>query len=258
MQNLTVTLIQTELDWENAAANLRRFDTLLLDLKNDTDLIVLPEMFTTGFSMNAAQLAEEMQGAAVAWLRQTARRFQANVLGSIIITEGGKYFNRLCWTTPDGQLQTYDKKHLFRYAGEEKVYTAGQNRLLVDIKGWKIRPFICYDLRFPVWNRNTRNAYDLAIFIANWPAKRAAHWKALLQARAIENQAYVVGVNRIGTDGHGISYSGDSSIIDPRGSILFRNAHAPCLYSAQLDYELMHEYRRSFPACMDADHFDWR
>ena len=255
MQDLTVTLIQTALVWENIDANLRRFDDLLSGLRDTTDLIVLPEMFTTGFSMNAASLAQDMQGTAVAWLRRTARRFHAVVTGSIIIVEKGKYYNRLCWADPDGGLQTYDKKHLFRYAGEEKVYTAGDSRLLVEIKDWRIRPFICYDLMFPAWNRNMDNEYDLAVYIANWPEKRSEHWKTLLQARAIENQVYVVGVNRIGTDGHGLSYNGDSSIIDPQGNILFRNAHAPCLYSAQLDYGLMNEFRRSFPAWMDADQF---
>ena len=253
MQDLTVTLIQTALDWENVDANLRRFDNLLSGLRDTTDLIVLPEMFTTGFSMNAASLAQNMQGSTVDWLRQTARRFQAVVTGSIIVVDNGKYYNRLCWADPDGGLQTYDKKHLFRYAGEEKVYTAGDSRLLVKIKGWRIRPFICYDLRFPAWNRNTDNEYDLAVYIANWPEKRSEHWKILLQARAIENQVYVVGVNRIGPDGNGYYHSGDSSVIDPQGKLLFRNAHAPCLYSARLDGSLMNEYRRSFPAWMDAD-----
>jgi predicted amidohydrolase len=255
MQNLNVTLIQTELDWEIATANLRRFDKLLQSLECDTDLIVLPEMFSTGFSMDADRLAEGMQGAAVEWLREKARRFQADVIGSIIIAENGKHYNRLCWSSPDGQVRSYDKKHLFRYAGEEKVYTAGNSLMLAEIKGWKIRPFICYDLRFPVWSRNTDNEYDLAVYIANWPERRSAHWKNLLQARAIENQAYVIGVNRIGKDGKGVYYSGDSSIIDPLGEILFRNSHAPCLYTAQLDYDLLDKYRRSFPAWMDVDHF---
>ncbi len=256
MQDLTVTLLQTELDWEDRPANLRRIDAMLHNLKGDTDLIVLPEMFTTGFSMNAASLAEGMDGKSVEWLRDTARSFQADVVGSLIITEDGTYRNRLCWATPDGRLHVYDKKHLFRFAGEEKVYTAGDSRILVEVKGWKIRPFICYDLRFPGWNRNTDKAYDVAVFIANWPARRAVHWKVLLQARAIENQAYVIGVNRIGTDGHGNYHSGDSSVIDPQGTLLFRNAHAPSLNSVRLDYGLLEEYRRSFPAWMDADHLE--
>ena len=258
MQNLTITLIQTALEWEDAETNLHRFDNILDRLDVDTDLIILPEMFSTGFSMNADSLAENMQGETVEWLRDKASQFQSDVFGSLIIVDNGQYYNRLCWTTPDGQTLTYDKKHLFRYAGEEKVYTAGRSRLVAEIKGWKIRPFICYDLRFPVWNRNIGNEYDVAVYIANWPEKRAAHWKCLLEARAIENQVYVIGVNRIGTDGNGVYYSGDSSIIDPQGKVLFRNSHAPCLYSIQLDFELLENYRQSFPAWLDGDHFDFR
>ena len=258
MQNLIVTLIQTDLDWEDAEANLHRFDDILDRLDVDTDLIILPEMFSTGFSMNADRLAEKMQGETVEWLREKARHFQSDVFGSLIIVENGRYYNRLCWTRPEGQMLTYDKKHLFRYAGEEKIYAAGRSRIVAEIKGWRIRPFICYDLRFPVWNRNIGNEYDVAVYIANWPERRAAHWKCLLEARAIENQVYVIGVNRIGTDGNGIYYSGDSSIIDPQGKVLFRNSHAPCLYSVQLDFERLKNYRQSFPAWMDVDHFDLR
>ena len=178
MPDLTVTLIQTELDWEDVAANLRRFDRLIDSLQVATDLIVLPEMFTTGFSMNAAALAENMNGRAVGWLRETARRTAAAVVGSIIVVDDGRFYNRLCWASPDGELATYDKKHLFRYAGEDRVYTAGGASLLVELKGWRIRPFVCYDLRFPVWTRNTNRTYDLALFVANWPQRRAEHWKA--------------------------------------------------------------------------------
>ena len=258
MQNLNITLLQTELDWENAEANRRRFDNMLQRLDVDTDLIVLPEMFSTGFSMNADRLAESMQGASVEWLREKAREYQADIIGSLIVVENGKYYNRLCWSKPDGRMQAYDKKHLFRYAGEEKVYTAGRSLILGEIKGWKIRPFICYDLRFPVWNRNVSSEYDVAVYIANWPERRASHWKCLLEARAVENQIYVIGVNRIGNDGNDIYYSGDSSIIDPQGRILFRNSHAPCLYSIKLDFGLLENYRQSFPAWMDLDHFDLR
>jgi predicted amidohydrolase len=258
MQNLIITLIQTELEWEDAEANLRRFDIILDRLDAETDLIILPEMFSTGFSMNADRLAENMQGETVEWLRQKARKFQSDVIGSLIIVENGRYYNRLCWATPDNRMLTYDKKHLFRYAGEDKVYAAGRSLIVAEIKGWKIRPFICYDLRFPVWSRNVGSEYDVAVYIANWPERRAAHWKSLLEARAIENQVYVIGVNRIGTDGNGIYYSGDSSIINPQGKVLFRNSHAPCLYSTQLDFDLLEKYRRSFPAWMDVDHFDLR
>jgi len=255
MPDLTVTLIQTELDWEDVAANLRRFDRLIGSLQVATDLIVLPEMFTTGFSMNAAALAEDMNGRAVGWLREIARRTAAAVVGSIIIIDDGRFYNRLCWASPDGELATYDKKHLFRYAGEDRVYTAGGASLLVELKGWRIRPFVCYDLRFPVWTRNPNRTYDLALFVANWPQRRAEHWKVLLQARAIENQSYVIGVNRIGTDGNGLYHSGDSSVIDPIGSILFGSAHAPCVFTLPLERDRLDDYRQSFPAWKDADQF---
>lgn len=253
MPDLTVTLIQTDLIWEDIPANLQIFDRLVGDLADETDLIVLPEMFTTGFSMNAATLAEDMDGSAVRWLRETASRKGADILGSFIAAESARYFNRLCWAKPSGALYTYDKKHLFRFAGEDKIYTAGSTLLTMEVNGWKIRPFICYDLRFPAWVRSRADGYDLAIFIANWPQKRSLHWKILLRARAIENQAYVIGVNRIGTDGNGLYHSGDSTVIDPLGAILYANAHAPGMVTLRLAYEPMAQYRRSFPAWCDAD-----
>jgi len=255
MPDLTVTLIQTELEWEDVAANLHRFDHLIGSLQVATDLIVLPEMFTTGFSMNASALAEDMSGRAVGWLRETARHAAAVVVGSVMVIDDGRFYNRLCWTGPNGEITTYDKKHLFRYAGEDQVYTAGSDSLLVELKGWKIKPFVCYDLRFPAWVRNTDHTYDLALFVANWPQRRAEHWKLLLQARAIENQAYVIGVNRIGTDGNGLYHSGDSSVIDPIGNILFRSAHAPCVFTLTLERARLDDYRQSFPAWKDADQF---
>jgi predicted amidohydrolase len=258
MPDLTVTLIQTELEWEDVAANLRRFDRLIDSLQVATDLIVLPEMFTTGFSMNAAALAENMNGRALGWLRETARRTAADVVGSVIVVHEGRFYNRLCWADPEGEVATYDKKHLFRYAGENQIYTAGSTSLLVELKGWKVRPFVCYDLRFPVWTRNTNLTYDLALFVANWPQRRAEHWKVLLQARAIENQSYVIGVNRIGTDGNGLYHSGESSVIDPVGNILFRSAHAPCVFTLPLERDRLDDYRQSFPAWKDADQFSLR
>jgi predicted amidohydrolase len=169
-------------------------------------------MFTTGFTMNASSLAQDINGSSINWLQNKSRQINADILGSIIFKNNSLYFNRLLWAKPDGRLFTYDKKHLFRFAGEEKVYSAGDKNITVELNGWKIRPFICYDLRFPAWTRNIKNQYDIAIFIANWPEKRSMHWKSLLQARAIENQCYVIGVNRVGTDGNGLFYSGDSSI----------------------------------------------
>jgi len=196
-----------------------------------------------------------MNGRAVAWLRETARHAAAAVVGSIIVADNGRYYNRLCWVDPSGEMATYDKKHLFRYAGEDKVYTAGRASLLVELNGWKIRPFVCYDLRFPAWIRNMTSAYDLALFIANWPQRRAEHWKVLLQARAIENQTFVIGLNRIGTDGNGLYHSGESSVIDPVGNILFRSAHAPCIFTLTLERSRLDDYRQRFPVWKDADQF---
>lgn len=253
MQDLKVTLIQTSLFWENIESNLSLFDEKIDGIRDETNLIVLPEMFTTGFSMNAEKLAEDMGGTAVKWLREKSRSRQTDITGSMIIRENGQYFNRLLWAKPDGTLLHYDKRHLFRLTGEEKVYSAGDKNITVELKGWKIRPFICYDLRFPCWTRNSNNSYDVAIFIANWPEKRTSHWKTLLSARAIENQCYVIGVNRVGEDGNGYYHSGDSSVIDPIGNIIFRKQNEESVYTALLSYPALQEYRKSFPAWMDAD-----
>jgi predicted amidohydrolase len=253
MQDLTVTLIQTELIWEDIPANLAMFDKLLGSTRGKADLLVLPETFTTGFSMDAPRLAQTMDGPAVHWLQETARRAGADVAGSMIIRNDGGYLNRLVWARPDGELLYYDKRHLFRMAGEEKIFRAGEKLLTVALKGWKLRPFVCYDLRFPAWTRNIDNAYDAAIFVANWPEVRAAHWRKLLEARAIENQAYVIGVNRLGTDGDGRTFSGDSAVIDPRGEALLQMHQAPGIQTVRLSAEAMTAYRKSFPAWMDAD-----
>jgi omega-amidase len=253
MQDLRVTLVQTELAWEDCPANLTMFDRKIDAIEEKTDLIVLPEMFTTGFSMNAASLAQNMDGVAVEWLLRKAANRNVDMVASLIIGQGDRYFNRLVWAKPNGQLFHYDKRHLFRMAGEEKVYSPGTENITVELKGWKIRPFVCYDLRFPVWTRNVGKAYDVSIFIANWPEKRVAHWKTLLEARAIENQAYVVGVNCVGRDGREISYSGDSSVISPGGDTLFRKSHGECVHTILLSWESLNNYRDTFPAWMDAD-----
>lgn len=198
MQDLKVTLIQSELVWEDIASNLTGFDNKINAIEEDTHLIVLPEMFSTGFTMNAPALAQDMKGSAVKWIIEKSAEKNVDMVGSIIADDGGKFFNRLLWAKPNGEIFTYDKKHLFRMAGEEKIYSAGTKNITVELNGWRIRPFICYDLRFPVWTRNIANQFDAAIFIANWPERRSAHWKALLQARAIENQCYMIGVNRVG------------------------------------------------------------
>lgn len=253
MQDLTITLIQTELFWEDIPANLSSFDDKLDAITEETDLIILPEMFSTGFSMNAAELAEAMDGSAVTWIRSRSITKNADIMGSVIIEENGKYYNRLLWAKPDGTLTTYDKKHLFRMTGEHEVFTPGSRLLTVTVKGWKLRPFICYDLRFPIWNRNIDNQYDVGIYIANWPFNRGAHWKILLPARAVENQCYVIGLNRVGKDGNGLTYSGDSSIIDPMGEVLFHQADTPFTYTARLNYDRIREYRENLAAWRDAD-----
>ena len=253
MQDLTVTLIQTELFWEDIPANLAMLDEKIDGISEKTDVIVLPEMFTTGFTMNVEKAAEPMTGQAVSWLVAKAKQKQAHILGSVIIEENKKYFNRLVWATPDGKILTYDKKHPFRMAGEHKVFSSGNSHLTVEVNGWKLRTFICYDLRFPIWCRNIQNQYDAAIFIANWPARRAHHWKLLLPARAVENQSYFIGVNRVGKDGNGVAHSGDSSIISPTGEILFQKADVPCIHTAALSYEKVKEFRETFAAWQDAD-----
>jgi len=253
MRDLKITLIQTEPIWEDINANLALFDKKIHDISEKTDLIILPEMFTTGFSMNASNLAQDINGSSIKWLQKISRQINADIVGSIIFKTNDLYFNRLLWAKPDGRIFTYDKKHLFRFAGEEKVYSAGVGNITVELNGWKIKPFICYDLRFPAWTRNIKNEYDIAVFIANWPEKRSMHWKSLLQARAIENQCYVTGVNRVGVDGNGLFYSGDSSIIDPLGKIIFQKYDEECTYTTVLSFNILEDYRKTFPAWMDAD-----
>lgn len=255
MQDLNVTLIQTELHWEDKSANLAMFDAHLERVAEETHVILLPEMFTTGFTMNAGPLAEDMSGATVAWIRAKAAQMQVHIAGSAIIRENGRFHNRLLWAQPGGEVLIYDKRHLFRMAGEEKVYAGGTQRLFVEVHGWRICPFVCYDLRFPVWLRNVPPLYDVAVFVANWPAKRAHPWRALLVARAIENQCYVVGVNRVGKDGNGFYYSGDSMIIDPHGEVLFHRSDEVCIHTHRLDRRALEQFRERFPAWRDADAF---
>jgi len=257
MRDLKITLIQTSLFWENIESNLSLFAEKIDGISDETDLIVLPEMFTTGFSMNAEKLAQDMDGKAAGWLREKARSRQTDITGSMIIRENGEYFNRLLWAKPDGTLFHYDKRHLFRMTGEDKIYSPGNQNITIEINGWRIRPFICYDLRFPCWTRNFNNSYDVAIFIASWPEKRSYHWKTLLTARAVENQCYVIGVNRIGEDGNGYRHSGDSSVIDFAGGILFQKQNKEAVFSVSLSYSALDEYRKSFPAWMDADHDEY-
>jgi len=253
MQDLTLSVIQTDLFWENNHANLTMLEYKIDSITEPTDLIILPEMFTTGFTMRAQDLAETMEGPSILWMKKKSLEKKTDLIGSLIIADKGKYYNRLLWIKPDGKMYFYDKRHLFRMAGEDKVYTAGNRKLTVELNGWKIRPFICYDLRFPVWTRNYGNEYHAAVFIANWPEKRSFHWKTLLPARAIENQAYIIGVNRVGEDGHGISHSGDSAVFDPAGQTVINLRGKEEIRTITLFSSLLEEYRRSFPVWMDAD-----
>lgn len=215
-QDLRVSIIQTDLVWENPQANFMHFEKLINAIEIQTDLIILPEMFTSGFSMNAQNLFDEHEGDTLNWLRKQAKSKDSAITGSAIIKDDDRYYNRLYFVKPSGEYCTYDKHHLFTLAGEHKHYSAGKEKLIVEYKGWKICPLICYDLRFPVWARNTED-YDLLLYVANWPQKRISAWDALLKARAIENMCYCVGVNHIGQDGNDFPYTGHSAIYDVLG-----------------------------------------
>ena len=253
---LHITLLQTALHWENPSANVALFTQKIAALPA-TDVIVLPEMFSTGFSMNISVLAEEANNSpTLQWMQEQAQQKQAVLTGSLIVKDEGQYYNRLYWVTPEGNVQYYNKKHLFTMAKEEQYYTAGNERCVVEYKNWRIALFVCYDLRFPVWNRNRLEYYDLAIYVANWPAKRAHHWRSLLLARAIENQAYVAAVNIVGVDGQGFDYSGDSSIIDPAGTLLAYQAQHSAVLSTTLSKEHLATTRQQFPFLQDQDDFE--
>ena len=268
MKDLKITMIQSDLHWENKELNLNMFSEKLNNIFEDTDLIILPEMFTTGFSMQPAKYGESMDGLTIRWMKEKAKEKGCAITGSIIYEESGKYFNRLIWVTAEGNISSYDKRHLFRMGNENDCYTAGNKRILLDLKGWKICPIICYDLRFPVWSRNKliKNnpaeatysyEYDLLIYIANWPEIRRYPWKSLLTARAIENQCFVVGLNRIGKDGNGIYHSGDSAIIEPKGEIISNTKpHEESTETITLNSADLISYRKSFPSILDADTFE--
>lgn len=255
MQNLTIALIQQEIVPNNPQQNLATFARAMSHLQG-CDLIILPEVFTTGFCSNARSYAERVDGEAYQWMAQQARQLQAVVTGSLVVREGDTYFNRLVWMRPDGSYEHYDKRHLFRMAGEHERYAVGNQRILVELKGWRILPLICYDLRFPVWSRN-RNDYDLALYVANWPSARSLHWNRLLQARAIENLSYVAGVNRVGMDEKHQHYSGDSAIYGPAGEVLVQSQE-PGAFVFELYAEKLQQYRENFPAYIDADDFELR
>ena len=262
MNNLQITTIQTPLHWENPEANRAMLEEKIARLESPTDVIILPEMFTTGFSMNASTLAEPMNFHTTKWLKNMAAKTNALLLGSVIIKDGTRYFNRLLWVEPSGEIKTYDKRHLFRMAEEEKVYSSGSKKLVAQWRDWKICPMVCYDLRFPVWSRNHFDeqskslSYDLLIYVANWPAPRSPHWQTLLKARAIENLCYVAGVNRVGEDEKKIQYEGRSLVIDPKGEVLSDAGHQECIITSSLNAEDLKHWRTKFPAYLDADDFE--
>lgn len=258
MQDLIITTIQTHLFWEDVQQNLIHLDKKINDIVMPVDVIVLPEMFTTGFTMNPAQLAEEHEGKGLQWMQQKSKEKNCVIVGSISVKENTNFYNRLYWTKPDGTYEYYDKRHLFRMGNEHQHYTAGDKKLIIEYKGWKICPLVCYDLRFPVWSRNTRdNTFDILIYVANWPEVRSYPWKQLLIARAIENQVYVVGVNRIGEDGNQIKHSGDTCIINPRGEVISKTlAHEDKSETLALSNNYLQEFRKLFPVMMDGDAFE--
>lgn len=264
MEQLLVTTIQTELYWEDKTANREMLDRKIDSIQDKTHIVVLPEMFSTGFSMRPEQLAETMDGETVSWMKKRARARNCILTGSLIIEEEGRYLNRLIWMLPNGTSGYYDKRHCFTLAGEHEHYASGNKRLIASVGGWKINLQICYDLRFPVWARqqlqpdeqkNPIPEYDVLIYVANWPERRNHAWKTLLQARAIENQSYAVGVNRVGNDGNGIYHSGDSMVVDPLGSVLYQVSKKEEVHTIALDRQSLNDTRNNLPFWSDGDGF---
>jgi predicted amidohydrolase len=264
---LTITGIQTILHWEDRPRNLSMLEEKINSIKGKTEIVVLPETFTTGFSMNPVSLAEDMEGDTVKWMKKLSAQKKIILTGSMIASEKDPtdpeethYYNRLVWMLPNGQYGVYDKRHRFAYAGEDKEFTAGSKRLIASVKGWKINLLVCYDLRFPVWARQKTSEtgapeYDVLIYVANWPERRSIAWKTLLQARAIENQCYVIGVNRVGDDGNQIHYTGDSMVIDPLGEILYQKKDEEDIFTVTLDKSHLDSVREKLPFWKDADRF---
>lgn len=264
MQDLSISLVQGATRWHDPSGNREYYAQLIAPLRAQTDLVVLPETFTSGFSNEAIHDAETMDGPTVAWLREQSKLLDAAITGSVQLRVGqgadsSKVHNRLLFVTPDGEVAHYDKRHLFRYAGEHERYAAGRDRLIVEWRGWRICPLVCYDLRFPVFSRNRypdgRFEYDLLIYVANWPSARAYAWRTLLRARAIENLGYCAGVNRVGADGNGLDYSGDSAVLDFLGQPLSQDSDQELVTTTTLSAAELQAFREHFPAWMDADGF---
>lgn len=264
MSSLTFTLIQTQLFWEDKAANLAMLKQKINSINDKTEIVILPEMFSTGFSMQPEKFAEKMNGQTVEWMTTIAAEKKVILTGSLMIEEDGNYYNRLIWMLPNGQMGLYDKRHLFAYANEHDHYKSGNKRFIASVKGWRINCNVCYDLRFPVWARQSNNTdagrtkeleYDVLIYVANWPKRRNLAWKILLQARAIENQSFVIGVNRVGNDGNDIYHSGDSTVINPMGEILYHKAHDEDVFTIKLQKEEIETVREKTPFWRDSDPF---
>jgi len=259
MSTLTCSLIQTKLFWQDAVANRQMLKEKINSIQQKTEIIILPEMFSTGFSMQPEKFAETMNGETVEWMKRIASNKKIIITGSLMIKENGNYFNRLIWMLPNGEYGCYNKRHLFAYGDEHNHYTAGEKRCIASVKGWKINLQVCYYLRFPVCARqcikNNEAEYDVLIYVANWPERRSLAWKTLLQARAIENQCYVIGVNRVGDDGNNIYHSGDSMVIDPLGEILYNKKDEEDIFTVTLNKQHLEEVRNRFPFWKDADKF---
>ncbi len=262
MSSLTITTIQTNLIWEDKTANLQQLEEKINSIEERTEIVVLPEMFSTGFTMQPQLFAEADNGETIEWMKRIAADKRIILTGSIIIKEEDKFYNRLIWMLPNGEYGFYNKRHLFGYAGEDQHYAAGNKRLIASVKGWKINLQVCYDLRFPVWARQnllqttSTPEYDVLIYVANWPERRSHAWKTLLCARAIENQCYVVGVNRVGIDGNKINHSGNSLVIDPLGEVLYHKADEEDIFTITLERERLEEVRTKFPFWKDGDSFN--
>jgi omega-amidase len=253
---MKITLVQTDIAWENKKANYSKYESLLKELTGKTDVVVLPEMFNTGFSMASDQLAESMDGETMSWMREMSSDGGFGVIGSFIVVDNGNYYNRLVFIKPDGDYCTYDKGHLFRMEKENMFYTKGSRPVIETFREWNFSLQVCYDLRFPVWCRNINNSYDILVYIANWPKSRRNVWNTLLLARAIENQCFVVGVNRIGRDRNDIDYCGDSVIVDPLGRVVAHTAQDnEEVITHNISLDELKLFREKFPVWIDADKF---
>lgn len=259
--NLRVSILQVDLAWEQPHVNLGRIEHLLVQHNSPTDVIILPEMFTTGFTMAAKKFAEKPQGPTWLWMKELAASRNELVIGSLIVQDGGNYYNRMYLVQPNGTTHQYDKRHTFRLAGEHEHYTAGTSLVVVDFRGWRIFPQICYDLRFPAWSRNLLPdgplAYDLLVYSANWPQQRSHHWRAMLRARAIENQCYLAAVNRVGTDGKGHRYRGDSTVLDFHGDTLTEIIRGEGVETVELEGQALQTYRQQYPFWYDRDPYNF-